>query len=185
MLCWKRNKWALEQGLRTGGRFSWFLWLCSWALLRPGQRGTPPSKYVSLADKTRECRGATSLIPSLLPVTRTEAFWYHAGVERRGGSPGPAPALDLLRCPFFPSNPRPPPPIPAPDPAGELPCITVAPTARIRPSGCSSQGPSRSGPEDWERGSAGLNTPAEGQKTLPLSACFFAFRLHIEMFGRR
>ena len=88
---------ALEQRLRTGGRFSRFPWLCSWVLLRPGERGKLPSKYVSLADKTGERRGATTLIPSLLAITRTEALWYHAGMEWSGGHPGPGPpSLSLL-----------------------------------------------------------------------------------------
>lgn len=60
------------------------------------------------ADKTRERRGATAPILSLLPVARTEDLLYHAEVERRGGRPGLAPTLASLHCPFFPSNLRPP-----------------------------------------------------------------------------
>lgn len=40
---WKRSKWALQQCLRTGGRFSGFLWLDSYVLPRLGDRGQPPS----------------------------------------------------------------------------------------------------------------------------------------------
>ena len=167
----------LEQCLQAGGRFSRFLWLCSWVLLRPGNKGKPLSQSVSLADKTREHREATTLIPSLLAVTRTEALWYHAGMERRGGRP----SLDLLHCPFFPSNPWQPPPTPrrpVPDPAGELPCITVAPTAQICSLGAGLRPHHKAGPEDWECGSAGLRTQVECQKTLPSSACSFASQLH-------
>lgn len=105
---WKRSKWVLQQRLRTRGRFSGFLWLYSWVLPTLEDRGQPPShSLVSLADRTRQRRGATALIPSRLAVAKTEVLLYHAEVGWRGGRLGPAPALALLRCAFFPSNPLP------------------------------------------------------------------------------
>lgn len=71
---WKRSKWTLQQCLWSGCRVSGSLWQYFWTLPKPGVRGKPPSQSVSLADKTREHRGATVLITSLLAVTRSEAL---------------------------------------------------------------------------------------------------------------
>lgn len=57
-----------------------------------GRTATEPQS-VSFADKTTKLRRATSLIPSLLVVARTEALLYHAEVERGEHAPGWPPSL--------------------------------------------------------------------------------------------
>lgn len=52
-----------------------------------GRTATEP-QAVFLGDKIRERRRATSLIPFLLAVARTEALLYHAEVERGEHAPG-------------------------------------------------------------------------------------------------
>lgn len=94
-----------------------------------GRTATEPQS-VFLADKTRERRRATSLIPFLLAVARTEALLYHAEVERgRGARPGLAPTLAPLTQTLLSRQPS---ASPAPDPAGELP---------VELTNCSSHGP--------------------------------------------
>lgn len=100
---WKRSQWALQQCLRTGVRFLGFLWLDSYTLPRPGDRGQPPSHSLfPLHTKPGSVEGPP---PRSLPCwLKTEALLYHAEVEREEDALGWPPPWFPNAAPPFPAT---------------------------------------------------------------------------------